>query len=1192
MMTYFQSNKFQAVMMLIVLISILSLAQPTSAQNVVKPPPDVSWLDGLTLVVLDTDDVESLHKARRLIQASGGRVAIMSKPSYLIGWIPEELQGKLLGKEGIVDFHDDEIMPGNISVHSDEGRHIVNYFNSVMRGEVRRMILESELELKPLYEPHIHKDEEPFDAKAFIQYMNQSGMEAVIPKDEDARQAFLEQVAFNCQFMTGTVTVSVFFVESDGSGSDPDVYHWETEEQDHMKGEVRTALIWWSSQAGGYDCQDELGTPINCWVSFFPVFHLADDVRCQQELEPVLNYAYYGEPNSLDWIETVFSNFGCGGYDLNSQLACYNAKAMTENKTDQAYCAFFVANSYGRTTFKDGLSAFMFPRTTCLVMCYVNEDYLHTENHHLFAHETGHIFKACDEYTDTPDSPNEYCDGVCESCDLGLEDFDNFNCQYCPGPKVDCVMKGNHYNLCDYTPNQIGWLTTTTVPTYRTISGVVTDSGLNPVEGIVIGLTNPGEVCPSATTTTAADGSYSIQVNATEPWSTVRAIPQGDFWSFNPEALYLDSIPGDLTGQNFEALSYATEWTQFPPTKGMPVSRIDCLTQLPGSELLYQSSARSLAMTTDGDDGIYIAWCDERNGNLQIFAQRISPLGEIMWSPEGVLVGDAGGFSDEQPFIVPSNLGSALIVWLSNSKTILIRKIDPSGGFPMGPATEIQTTVYSIPYPTIDVQSDGENGALIAWETDFPNEVRAQKISPHGFIMWSPPTGIEFPYGEFPKITTDGNGGAIVAWEGTTPWSIYAMRITQSGNPDIWGSSPVLLVGLGTWAYGAELCSDGNGGAIASWSQGSENRDIVAQRINGQGQLMWGSNGLTVCDASGFQDFQQMAGDGEGGAIIVWEDDRNSATTGQDIYAHHVLANGTLDPNWSSNGNSICIMEGRQFDIKIVPSYKIDTYILAWADNSRGELDIKGDELRETGVSTWVNGTYIADATSRQTRPVVLNDSYDGAFYVWRDSRDGRDDVYAMRHGNYASAPVITAFVKKPDGSLLPMPDNAMIACPAGDEDAVVIQIEWEPYFGEIDRNDIYIDQAVEGNLTVWGVEERIVADNDLTAANDWTTTITHYNLGGCGTDLIPVCIEDMGIQMMCVYAEVNAKSPDYTPLAGSDGFVDILDFIAFSKALNKCAGDAGYNECYDFIPNPFPHLPCVDSDDYNFFVSHYLHSV
>jgi hypothetical protein len=85
--------------------------------------------------------------------------------------------------------------------------------------------------------------------------------------------------------------------------------------------------------------------------------------------------------------------------------------------------------------------------------------------------------------------------------------------------------------------------------------------------------------------------------------------------------------------------------------------------------------------------------------------------------------------------------------------------------------------------------------------------------------------------------------------------------------------------------YDTRIISDNCGGAIIAWidyRHGSDNIDIYAQRIDGDGYLMWATDGIAVCNASGSQERINIASDGAGGAIIVWHDYRN---VGPDIYA-------------------------------------------------------------------------------------------------------------------------------------------------------------------------------------------------------------------------------------------------------------------------------------------------------------------
>jgi len=67
----------------------------------------------------------------------------------------------------------------------------------------------------------------------------------------------------------------------------------------------------------------------------------------------------------------------------------------------------------------------------------------------VFAHETGHIFQA----------PDEYAASACDcSGTWGINNEPNGNCENCaPGGGIACLMKGNTYELCDHSRRAFGW---------------------------------------------------------------------------------------------------------------------------------------------------------------------------------------------------------------------------------------------------------------------------------------------------------------------------------------------------------------------------------------------------------------------------------------------------------------------------------------------------------------------------------------------------------------------------------------------------------------------------------------------------------------------------------------------------------------------------------------------------------------
>jgi hypothetical protein len=84
-----------------------------------------------------------------------------------------------------------------------------------------------------------------------------------------------------------------------------------------------------------------------------------------------------------------------------------------------------------------------------LVMQYANDGWGPDNIDRVFAHETGHIFQAPDEYS----ASNCNCGGS-----WGIYDKPNGNCQLCaPGGGVDCIMRSNSWAYCAWTPLHYGF---------------------------------------------------------------------------------------------------------------------------------------------------------------------------------------------------------------------------------------------------------------------------------------------------------------------------------------------------------------------------------------------------------------------------------------------------------------------------------------------------------------------------------------------------------------------------------------------------------------------------------------------------------------------------------------------------------------------------------------------------------------
>jgi len=91
----------------------------------------------------------------------------------------------------------------------------------------------------------------------------------------------------------------------------------------------------------------------------------------------------------------------------------------------------------------------------------------------------------------------------------------------------------------------------------------------------------------------------------------------------------------------------------------------------------------------------------------------------------------------------------------------------------------------------------------------------------------------------------------------------------------LWSANGIPVCSVLGSQFSQQLIPDGGGGAIVTWEDlRTGNTNIYAQRISGAGTAMWAANGVEVCIAPSTQSIPQLTGDGSGGAIIAWMDER------------------------------------------------------------------------------------------------------------------------------------------------------------------------------------------------------------------------------------------------------------------------------------------------------------------------------
>jgi hypothetical protein len=430
-------------------------------------------------------------------------------------------------------------------------------------------------------------------------------------------------------------------------------------------------------------------------------------------------------------------------------------------------------------------------------------------------------------------------------------------------------------------------------------------------------------------------------------------------------------------------------------------------------------------MTTDGSGGSIITWQDKRSGKYEIYAQRMNPSGNPMWTTNGIPICMLD--SSFNPVIVSDSTGGAIIAWEtyrgSVTTDIFAQRINSSGAVQWTPdGIPICTDVFN--QDTISMISDGVGGAILTWQ-DYRSDngfadIYAQRMNSIGTILWTANGVIicdEASAQRGPKLASDGLGGAFITWydKRAGNYDIYTQRIATAGAV-VWTTNGVATCTTPTTdQIKPDICSDGAAGVIIVWSDYRSGTDynIYAQRQGPLGAIVWAVNGVVMNNNVALDQTEpKIVSDGLGGAIISWTDNRTGVGPGTaDIYAQRVNTSGTVQ--WTTTGIIICTAAGDQIKSQLVSDGNHGAYI-AWEDHRNiltgDSSDVYAQQIASDATINWTaDGFAISDFANKQMNPMIISNGNNGAIVVWQDYRSGNNfDIYM---NGFNTSGIITAIV-------------------------------------------------------------------------------------------------------------------------------------------------------------------------------------
>ncbi|MEA3558568.1 MAG: putative Ig domain-containing protein, partial [Candidatus Thermoplasmatota archaeon] len=159
-----------------------------------------------------------------------------------------------------------------------------------------------------------------------------------------------------------------------------------------------------------------------------------------------------------------------------------------------------------------------------------------------------------------------------------------------------------------------------------------------------------------------------------------------------------------------------------------------------------------------------ISWVDDRGTDLDIYTQRMSPDGEIMWGENGTAVCTARQSQGNVDMLADGS-GGAFMVWddyrSKSGKDVYAKHTDADGvTYWMENGTAVITGSYVQAYPRL--VEDGKGGIFITWEENFPDgyDIYARHI---GMVITSTPETV-FDEDSLPVFDMSSNEDVNATW--------------------------------------------------------------------------------------------------------------------------------------------------------------------------------------------------------------------------------------------------------------------------------------------------------------------------------------------------------------------------------------------------------------------------------------------
>jgi hypothetical protein len=413
------------------------------------------------------------------------------------------------------------------------------------------------------------------------------------------------------------------------------------------------------------------------------------------------------------------------------------------------------------------------------------------------------------------------------------------------------------------------------------------------------------------------------------------------------------------------------------------------------------------------NDNVFISYFDQSSGNYNVMLQYLNRDGFFLW-PQPVLVSDHPQDSWISDYDTKADHdGNCLTVFSdirNGNSNPVIYKISPDGQHLWGPNGVVVSTDMNEEYsPVLCVTSENKvvtaftrmtasNYPLVMVAYDENGNTLWQEggivLVPEGNDCYWVPALIPSSGGDFVVVYSKRNGTSLYA-----PRYLYAMRYHIDGTP-AWSQEAVIsdAGGINSWTD-LQVRTDGNDGVIVAWHD-DRNSDMVSsayvQHVDGDGNVL-AEDGVELSLNENHQRFYpQIAGlDETGDLFLFWfETDYDQFTAG--LVGQSVSSLGTR--LWGQNGKTIIPLGTSTYGIFGADFQMEHCYVFYGAYGfGANDVRIKATCTDRGGNFVWPDEhVFISNTNQQVIHPFLSAYAYQQWIFGFTSTRGDSYDIYAQ----------------------------------------------------------------------------------------------------------------------------------------------------------------------------------------------------